>query len=170
LSRINLSRTEFTAKAGKHLLRVLTEKPNITAVRLSHNDIGQSGGQILGAYLTVGSRLSILDISDTNVGYKALKAVRHTFSRFRLLHAVLIAVRAMTRQIGRGLKENRSITVLKLSNNEFDKKSATALAEALEVNRTLQCLALVQCCFPKVCAPTVQARPSVWVAAFSDDA
>jgi Ran GTPase-activating protein (RanGAP) involved in mRNA processing and transport len=53
-------------------------------------------------------------------------------------------------QIGRGLRENRSVTTLKLSGNEFDKKGAMALAEALEANRTLQHLALARCGLPKV--------------------
>jgi len=53
-------------------------------------------------------------------------------------------------QIGRGLRENRSVTALKLSGNEFDKKGAMALAEALEANRTLQHLALARCGLPKV--------------------
>lgn len=125
LLRLDLCRTEFTAKAGKHLLRILTEKPNITCVKLAHNDIGQTGGQMLGAYLTSGSRLTVLDLSYTNIGSKALKA------------------------IGRGLRENRSVTTLKLSGNEFDKKGAMALAEALEANRTLQHLALARCGLPK---------------------
>jgi Ran GTPase-activating protein (RanGAP) involved in mRNA processing and transport len=76
LLRLNLCGTEFTAKAGKHLLRVLTEKPNITCVKLAHNDIGHTGGQMLGAYLTSGSRLTVLDLSSTNIGSKALNAVR----------------------------------------------------------------------------------------------
>lgn len=53
-------------------------------------------------------------------------------------------------QIARGLRDNKTVTVLKLSRNEFDKKCSLALVEAIAANRTLQSLSVAQCSFSKV--------------------
>lgn len=80
-------------------MRIITAKPNITryfqrtkaddlalefsylfpSIKLAHNDVGPTGGQMLGAWLASGSRLSVIDLTATNIGTKGLKCVLSEF-------------------------------------------------------------------------------------------
>eukprot|EP01102_Stenamoeba_stenopodia_P005451 TRINITY_DN160_c0_g1_i3.p1 TRINITY_DN160_c0_g1~~TRINITY_DN160_c0_g1_i3.p1 ORF type:complete len:1038 (-),score=290.46 TRINITY_DN160_c0_g1_i3:626-3739(-) len=126
LQRFDLAATKFTSKTATKLLAWVSERPQMRSLIMADNKLEESTGKAVAKFLSGSSGLTMLDISRTKIGAKAVT------------------------EICQALGANKSLRQFYLNGNEFDKKgSGAVIIESLKSNDTLQRLGLADCALGK---------------------